>query len=125
MDNMTPHDTRQYLFDIAWQHMNAQGAPSRHDGVCRYRSPDGKSCAAAPFIISYSEELEGNPWDCVAHYWPERIDTAALQESYFVTELQDCHDNAVSFADPDGYMTRYRHFMRGLAAKYGLTIPTP
>lgn len=91
-------NVRQELFDISLNHLREQGEPS-YDGVpsaCAYRSEKGLQCAAAPFILEYSSDMEGSAWDDLVGNSDlvSRLDPRAVNESELVQRFQEIHDKS-------------------------------
>ena len=111
---------KQELFDIALEHIRQQGRPSLNEyGQCRYRTEDGLSCAAAPFIQDYDPSMEHVGFIRLvedAHYQP-RLDPRAVEHFELVCELQLAHDSASDGAD---FMSEYEANMRQVARSYNL-----
>ena len=117
----------QDLFNESLNHIRTQGGASLdHYGHCVYQAPDGRSCAAAPFILNYSKDMEDSDWDGLVDcdWWVhECLDPRAVANSDFVMRLQDAHDTAAAWARTDGsrdFMQQYEGHMRDLAAEHGL-----
>lgn len=109
--------THQEILDIVVPAMIAQGAPS-YDvaaGVCRYRGPEGRKCAAGVLIPDedYRPEMEGRNSDYLSI--PEA-------NSGFLRQLQVNHDDATA----DGHTGRewlrvFLDFTKRDALKWGIT----
>ena len=81
--------TPQEIFDIALNTIRYQGGPSVSPaGVCQYKSPNGRMCAAAPFIKEYDVDLEMRTFQKIPS---SRTIISALQVD-LVTDLQSIHD---------------------------------
>lgn len=117
----------QSLFFTSFHHIARQGKPSLNEkGKCCYRSPDGLSCAAAPFIRHYSPDMEDNNFNWLVDEFPKDIDPVAVQHRGFVMELQLAHDEALRrvLSDPHNrFMTQYIELMSKLAARWDLAMP--
>lgn len=86
--------TKQELLNTSVAHVLAQGSPSVNGTGCMYRSPDGKQCAAGPFIVSYDEDMENKNWEHISEIFGDSLNPDAVKEADFVRELQFAHDNA-------------------------------
>lgn len=132
---MTDQLEKQELLIRSVQHVRKQGRPSmrpREGGgapYCFYRSPDGLSCAAAPFINDYDSRMDDQAsamaggWGATfVKNWEERLDPLAAKHYVFVRELQKCHDNAAS--DPM-FIKSFNARIHDLARLEGLIVPPP
>lgn len=107
---MTPRELRQAVIDYVVPRMLAQGKPSMEGSVCLYRSGtyNAPLCCAVGFLIdedNYSREMENNSPKIVGQMVPTSNPTwqaAFREESDFLKELQDCHDNAAVDSRFDG-----------------------
>ena len=107
---------RQELLQRSFDHVMKQGKPSinHNGGVCRYRSADGLSCAAAIFITEYNEDVEGLAWHTLAEIYNYRMEPIAVEESIFVTKvLQRAHDVAAEqYNASNPFLTVYKEELR-------------
>ena len=124
----TQQEDRQYVFDVALAHIREQGEPcvvtnSERSVACAYKSTDGKSCAFAPFIKEYGEELEMTSAESLVARTPERIDGRAVASgSDFCQRIQRCHD-CPSMSTT--FLADYERNMSKLASKYDLSYTPP
>lgn len=123
----TQQEDRQYVFDVALAHIREQGGPSitedHGDVNCAYKSPEGKSCAFAPFIKEYGGELEGTLAKDLVVGSPERIDDRAVAAgSDFCRGIQRCHDYPSMSTT---FLADYERDMSELASEYGLSYTPP
>ena len=108
--------TNQEAFDLVATKLLDQDGPSvQVDGVCRYRSDDGRRCAAGWLIsdVYYHKTMEGvslaaDPRGIVIPYIQCDIDIAI--------SLQFAHDNNST----SGYWERWIGCMKDVALEYGL-----
>lgn len=121
---------KQEIFDAVVRHFKTQVEPSleydAHIGLsrCKYRSIDGKKCAAGIFIPDdqYSPTMEGKAFTFVAqrHSLPAFL----VDEKDFVERLQLIHDSTRTGARNEGstlLATGVAKELRHLAASYGLS----
>ena len=107
---MTPRELRQAVLDHVVPRMLAQGKPSMEGSVCLYRSGTHNEplCCAVGFLIdddNYGPAMENNSPKIVGQMGPTSNPTwqaAFREESDFLKELQDCHDNAAVDSRFDG-----------------------
>lgn len=133
---MTDKAVLQKLFDTSLNHIRKQGRPSANNGTCSYRSLDGYSCAAAPFIREYSRRMENKSWAILCDKFHHCLDPVALENGDFVQDLQRAHDGAYNKYevfrggdDPEKYMvhfmSEYERNMRDIASVHGLVYQEP
>jgi hypothetical protein len=125
----------QRLFDKSLGHIRQQGGPCydvnpRQGHVCLYKGPNGRGCAAAPFIISYSKEMEGTSFMTLVQLkqFGGKLDPEAASHPYFVDDLQRAHDSSVDFlsSNPDAdFMDVYERRMREVAKIHRLSYAPP
>lgn len=140
----TPDPTRlarrQALLNRSYAHVIKQGGPSAIYGssTCLYHHPDnGRSCAAAPFIRTYSPRMEKSGWDRLISraqpseggrwgYTLEAFDPDAVDESSFVCDLQGAHDFAANECkdgtDAD-FLAAYRREITAIVKRSNLEMP--
>ena len=116
--------TKQEVFTLARNHLIEQGVPSVSEGrVCLYNSGE-LCCAAAPFLPSYDNSMEGSDWrtlrkDGFLEGFTDEFDN-------LITELQDAHDNAAFGEtyklDRAKYMEKVNRHLAHVAIKHGLEI---
>lgn len=129
---------RQRLFNTSLEHIRRQGKPAigkqrkpiNADGaelVCLYRSPEGLSCGAAPFIIEYDAAMETLSWEKVVAAFPSKVEPTAAENARFVAELQAAHDGSYTLTEnsPKDYMYEYEKAMQGVADTFGLSYTKP
>lgn len=128
-------DDKQELQDLlnrSVAHVRQQGKPSMRnaksldDAGCMYRSPDGLSCAAAPFIIIYDAGMddgeEAGGWsNFFTNSWRDHLEPLAVKHQSFVRRLQKCHDDASR--DRHRFLEHYEAFVADLAAEFSLDVP--
>lgn len=143
---ITPSPARkaiqQSLLNRSYAHVITQGGPSAiYDGdssTCLYRHPDnGRSCAAAPFIRTYSPRMEKSRWSGLLSraqpsergrwgYTLEAFDPHAVDEFSLVCDLQAAHDFAANECkdgtDAD-FLAAYRKEITSLVKRYNLEMP--
>lgn len=121
---MSKKQELQDLFNRSVKHIRKQGKPSvtRLGTSCLYRAPDGRGCAAAPFITAYDRRMEGTLFAGLTRTFPKNLDPAAVKYAGFVRELQGCHDRPS--AEPhDIFLRRFERAVDILADLNGLTVP--
>ncbi len=133
---------RQQVLDQVVSCIVAQGGPSfsKGKGMCLYRGPDGRKCAAGCLLPDdrYDPMMEGSLVSTprIASILQELVEPEAW--SFFKT-LQEQHDNAAFDARYDGpaygpkldggpefdkaFMRRWKDRMRGHALTWGLRVP--
>jgi len=129
MDQKQPDNKQvlQALFDTSVGHILKQGKPSYTQRGCLYRNADGTSCGAAPFITTYSPNMEYMGWRTLAHLWPNHITQESRVHTDFVCRLQRCHDaaaageNRVYDEDKVPFLSTYVAKATNLAASEGLS----
>lgn len=86
--------TKQQVFDHVVRHLINQGAPAvTHHGACKYRMPNGTSCAVGCLIPEdrYDPRMEGITIEDLATRYPHlgiRSDLVPL-----LRDLQEVHDD--------------------------------
>jgi hypothetical protein len=129
----------QQLFDRSLEHIRKQGGPSyilipnKHNTgnplspSCQYQGPNGRGCAAAPFIKNYSPSMEKKVWCDVVEEYTDDIDPLAYHFEWFVSKLQECHDEAVlaGFTKSEQFLPIYERKMAELASAYNLSYSAP
>lgn len=106
----------QEVFDQVVRHLRKQGCQSRENGMCQYRGPEGRKCAAGILIpdSKYRPELEGfRVGDCGI----SDIFLAQNINLEFLSELQYTHDTF----EPTEWESRFVI----LAKQHNLTVPIP
>lgn len=87
---------KQKLFNRVARHLLKQNRASTSCGVCRYRGPDGTTCAIGCLIPDsrYSSEFEGKNISALQLYnMLDKVFTPAqLTELSMLTALQEVHD---------------------------------
>lgn len=125
---LTEQQEKQALFDISYNHIIAQGAPS-HDahGDCVYRTPDGLQCAAGPFITRYTSVMDrysGYEWESLIRAFRDDVDPLAIKHSVLISALQFAHDISAEGTDsPVEFLEEYELCMTELAKEQGLEVP--
>lgn len=111
----------QSLFNTSLEHIRKQGKPSRSpdNTYCLYKSPDGSSCAAAPFITVYDPRMDKDVmgFHRLCDNFPDNINKEALENRSFVRMLQKCHDSVGIDGD---FMLEYEANMKSLAKDFEL-----
>lgn len=123
---MTEQEELQYLLDTSYNHVIKQGKPAAENKMCWYKSPEGLSCAAAPFIIEYNEEMERQSWRSLAikDEFVPFLDPIAVKHCNFVAELQGAHDGAsINVGNDEAFISEYRARIRNIVDDYDLTLP--
>lgn len=131
---------RQDTFDLVAFKLIQQGGPAsaRGGGACRYRTPEGKRCAAGHLIpdAEYHPDQEykkASTVACLPNYYGNLAGcttspTLAALANYvggaFLDDLQAAHDDAAARSLPhytdDAWLAEWRDNMRALAERYGL-----
>lgn len=124
--------TLQRLYDISRKHIREQGEGSfiiANDGegydyaMCLYRSPEGLSCGAAPFILQYDPDFEKKSWrTLVEEVEPEALDKDAADHWSFVMRLQQAHDESARKAVElhVDFLETYERAIEQIANEFGL-----
>jgi hypothetical protein len=107
--------TIQTLLNTSVAHVLKQGKPSakltpspyvgEEDKVtCLYRGEDGLQCAAGPFIVHYSPDMENKIFSVLAESlrFRDGLQEDARVHAEFVNTLQTAHDEAARRALRDG-----------------------
>jgi hypothetical protein len=120
----------QQLLNRSVAHIRQQGKPSMEDDSCLYRSPDGRGCAAAPFIKNYDPEMEHDDWSALAVHWADALDPEAVLHEKFVTDvLQESHDNAARARANTDFLQEYEQRIKcgvhGWNLNNGTTLTIP
>jgi hypothetical protein len=86
--------TAQEVFNAGRDHLLQQNAKSERKcnehsviAFCVYNGEDGKCCGAAPFLLNYVEEMEGDTWDRLSYQ-----DLVPTAHKELILALQDVHD---------------------------------
>ena len=114
--------TRQEIFDKVVAHFAVQreGAASE-DGMCMYRTPDGRKCAIGALIPdeAYNADCEGAPVSLLFIHYPNMMQASGLrsEDQGLLIDLQVAHDGA---APGDNFLVDLSLLMRAIARKYGL-----
>lgn len=83
-----PKMTAQEVFEVGCDHLLTQNRKSDNpSGSCLYNGQGDICCAAAPFINSYDESMEGQDWSILVENNEQPINHANL-----ICELQRIHD---------------------------------
>ena len=110
---VTEQQELQALFDISFNHIIAQGGASfmADTGSCQYRMPNGRSCAAAPFILEYDRKMEDRNWSALVEnqHFINKLDPLAVKHRSFVGALQSIHDDAASINEDGEDIYAYIH----------------
>lgn len=132
--------TKQGVFNRVLRGIREQGG-SAYDYrvmVCKYRTPEGRKCAAGLLIpdSKYTPYLEGSGVSTnpdVATPINNALRDAGLSRDHFalVSDLQRIHDGIAARAvvhyrgDDSAFMERYERGMRDYAERHGLRYPEP
>lgn len=133
------HLSQQKAFDIALEHIRQQGCPSGlivgNTAICKYRGPEGRGCAFAPFITDYNPQMENKKAYAIMQDWANSVRDVAHEAGFtFMDLIQECHDSAfrhaknMTFAetlDLDIFMEEYEQNMEVLSKKYELNYSKP
>ena len=110
--------TRQEIFDKVVAHFAVQREAAAEDGVCMYRTPDGRKCAIGALIPDevYSQRLEDKSVGALLLEFPDIMRASGLSEGdlCFLFALQDVHDGCAS--SNKLFLNYFSHRMRLLAA---------
>jgi hypothetical protein len=119
----------QYLFNVSLEHIRQQKTDATRGTMYCYRTPDGRQCAAGPFIWAYTPDMENATFRGLVARFPDALDPLAVQQADWVSRLQSAHDDAVAATTfrgrPDGFMAAYEANMRDLAAAADLHYALP
>lgn len=107
--------TAQQVFDISAKHLLKQNAKSRKvgstSGVCLYRGPDNRQCAAGPFLKDEcASDCEQKAWG-----WLVSDGHVPTTNQRLINTLQNVHD-----AYP---VEAWETQLRQVAAGYNLVFP--
>lgn len=110
--------THQETFDTVLAHLRKQGGPAYENNKCRYRTSDGKSCAAGCLIPDedYIPGLEGTT------AWAVPVQVLLSKQGHdpeLVDSLQHVHDLAAT------QWSNFEPDMQMLARRWGLTYVAP
>lgn len=108
-------NTIQDLLNVSAKHVITQGkgALEPEHRTCSYRTADGLSCAASPFIINYKPEMERKGFVSVARRFPEDVHKVAEFHAEFVAEvLQVAHDGAALSTMDSPFLDLYRYRLK-------------
>lgn len=136
-EQATDKAEKQELLNTSFKHVMHQGEPSMGARGCAYRGNEGRSCAAAPFIVEYDAKMEGYNWASMcSNLRKGKVDEMARKHAQFVTDLQGAHDNAAQhFTHSEGiertttykgaeFLVRYLKRIINVANVHGLTLPS-
>lgn len=122
--------TRQEIFDKVVAHFAVQREAAAEDGMCMYRTPDGRKCTIGALIPDevYSQRLEDKSVGTLVLEFPDIMRASGLSgrglglTSYgdlcFLSDLQGVHDSCASSNKP--FLNYFAHSMRLLADIYKL-----
>lgn len=91
MRNFLANFTKKEVIRQIYEHMRNQGNFSVNDnGSCKYRTSDGRSCAAGCFIpdSEYSSKLEGLNWNALVALHPQFHGP----HTFLIRQMQMLHD---------------------------------
>ena len=111
----------QEMFDIAARGIIAQGGPSVSNGGCRYRSANGRRCAAGFFLTDevYNVEMEGHN----AAFVFNDVEGFNSNDRIFLRKLQRVHDNAGFDCSDAEFFKTWVPRMIEFAKNRRLTVP--
>lgn len=128
--------TVQEVFDAVWQAFVVEGRPfavspdKNEHGVypCLYRGPNGTKCAIGLIIPDeeYDPEFENERANTVLRklgydFEPLLVGYLRIDADSVQLEL---HDEPARMPEFDQDRERLRYYYRGVAAKWGLTVPS-
>lgn len=111
--------TNQQLFDEVYTNITNQGEPSVNSvGNCMYRGPEGRMCAAGPYIDNEDVE-EDVTVDAI-----EKLNVSCKID--LLIDLQYVHDCAAvqlgDFFTGEEFISRFKEGMTKVAEEYNLTF---
>lgn len=115
--------TLQQMFDISLAHIRSTRTKSIKPGstsVCVY---SGSGCAASVFLRPERRDEFDAMYAGHSVSWLTLAGTGHVpeHESYFVRELQNCHDRTPNKDGQEAFMAEYERSMSYLAERRGLT----
>lgn len=113
---------RQKTFDTVMEHLRAQGRPAIYENRCRYRGPDGTSCAIGALIPdeAYDERMEGGPASALNII--KAVPGAEVEDGNFLQGLQEIHDRSAAWED---FITSVEEEAATFATRFNLTYTGP
>lgn len=114
--------SRQEIFDTALSGIRGQnGFSVDENGVCLYRGPDGKKCAAGWLIpdSKYNIEIEGQNAFGLTDFFEGC--GVSYDDMVFLAQLQSIHDSC----SEDGSLSTWETKMKLCADRNFLTYQTP
>jgi hypothetical protein len=117
----------QNLLNISVAHVLKQGKPSAKLGeedrvTCLYRGEDGLQCAAGPFIVRYSPDMESKIFSVLAKNsrFRDGLQEDARDHAEFVNTLQSAHDEAARRMLRDGadFISAYKEQLARYVPSY-------
>lgn len=103
----------QEVFNISAKHLLKQGkkSESARDGNCKYRGPEGRMCAAGPFLKDeHTYACENKTWGTLV-----AIRRVPPNNDRLICKLQHVHDHYC----PEDWLVK----LMELAIEHGLNIP--
>ena len=118
-------EANQRLFNEAWNHITAQGAPSTTVGVgCAYRGSGDLSCAFAPAIEEYHDFMESKGAATLLDEYSEYLHPWVRECDYtLANDVQRAHDDPAFEVEGDAFVAAFQAEMRDIAKTYGLEVP--
>jgi hypothetical protein len=122
----------QEIFDTSYKHIIKQGSASYDPKMgCMYRGPDGKMCAAGPFLtdeqaasvegLAWGEDYKSNTLRLNGIDWPYP------EHRLLISDLQWCHDGSATMYDGivsnTVFLRKFKERAKHVADKHGLTVP--
>lgn len=115
----------QLLFNKALDHIRKQGKPAMRNHSCAYRGRGNTSCAFAPAIADYSEDLEGSSAADLLVQQPDVLyPWARTVDEGLANDIQAAHDGNAESSNNDNFLTLFESTMAKIANKYGLIYST-
>lgn len=127
---MSNKQEMQDLLTRSVNHIRRQGKPAGYVNgcffICEYHAQDGSSCAAAPFISSYTQALEKKGFGDLVQLFPEQLDPIAVKHVNLVRAMQSAHDQVAEYdASPAAFLREFENRMAYVAQRFGLIVPPP
>jgi hypothetical protein len=132
--------SKQDVFNKSVLHVLKQGKPSGQfiqdkdcpRFQCEYRAADGSQCAAGPFIVNYSPDMENKTFRRLAEGYASNLEPDAREHSWLVAALQDAHDGAAQDEVNAGvtqingepvFLNSFKEAVREIARQHQLELP--
>lgn len=124
-NDLRPASSPQEFFERVARHLaGMKRRAATLTGTCRYRTSDGKTCAAGCQIPDkyYSHHMENTGIRVVVEKYPEL--KVFFPDIYLACDLQLAHDEPLNWNDGEGgFSGRGWQRLRNIATEYGLTFP--